>query len=153
MQLVVSDTSPLTALLQIGRADLLPALFDVVVVPTAVRQELMRKHPHLPSWLQTRAPAAIPASLASADLDAGEIEAIALALEIRADLLLIDEIDGRAAARAHGVKSAGLLGILLRAKEAGILPAVLPVVVLLRDGAGCWFSEDLIERVRLLAGE
>ena len=50
--IVVSDTSPLTALLRIGAADLLPRLFSVVVIPEAVQRELQRTHSELPSWLR-----------------------------------------------------------------------------------------------------
>lgn len=51
--IVVSDTSPVTALLTVGEADLLPALFTEVAIPEAVRSELLRSHPSLPAWLRT----------------------------------------------------------------------------------------------------
>ncbi len=53
--IVISDTSPLTALLSVGEADILPKLFSEVVIPEAVRDELRRSHSHLPPWLQVAA--------------------------------------------------------------------------------------------------
>ena len=53
--IVVSDTSPVTALLTVGEADLLPALFTEVVIPEAVREELLRSHRSLPQWLRITA--------------------------------------------------------------------------------------------------
>ena len=75
--LVVSDTSPITALLQTGLAHLLPDLFQRVIIPPAVRTELLRAHPVLPEWLEVRAPLIIPAEVRAARLDPGETEAIA----------------------------------------------------------------------------
>jgi hypothetical protein len=151
--LVVSDTSPLTALMQIDRADLLPLLFDRIVIPPAVRAELLREHSTLPTWLETLAPIAIPASLASAQLDLGETEALALALEIRADAVLLDERLGRRVARTLGLRVTGLLGTLILAKERGHLAAVKPVITDLRVRAGCWFDDALIADVCRAAGE
>ncbi len=94
--LVVSDTSPLTALLQIGQADLLPALFDRIVIPPAVHTELLREHPALPVWLETRPPTEIPLSLRTAHLDIGETEALALAIELHADTVLLDDASAAA---------------------------------------------------------
>ncbi|MBI5503252.1 MAG: hypothetical protein HY899_00510 [Deltaproteobacteria bacterium] len=81
--LVVSDTSPLAALLQIGQAGLLPLLFARILIPPAVRAELLREHSILPAWLETQPPTSIPTSLSAAGLDLGETEALALALEVR----------------------------------------------------------------------
>ena len=61
-------------------------------------------------------------------LDAGEAEAIALASEIGAGLLLMDESDGRAEARSLGLQVTGTLGVLLRARQVGMLPALKPVL-------------------------
>lgn len=151
--LVVSDTSPLTALLQIGRADLLPLLFSQIFIPPAVRAELLREHAALPTWLETRPPFSIPASLVAAHLDLGETEALALALELHADTVLLDERLGRRVARAHGLRVTGLLGILVLAKELGHLPAVRPVIADLRLRVGCWFDDLLIGDVYRAVGE
>lgn len=151
--LVVSDTSPLTALLQIGRAELLPALFGRVVIPPAVQRELLRAHAALPPWLEVRTSGVIPESLRDARLDAGETEALALALEIRADIVLMDERLGRRAARALGLRVMGLLGLLVLAKQRGKLSSVRATVDDLRSVAGCWFDDDLVAEVCASVGE
>ncbi len=97
--IVVSDTSPRTALLTAGAADVLPKLFHEVIIPEAVRDELRRGHPELPSWLRVAAVANHARARQYAQIvDAGEAEAIQLAKELHADQLLIDERKGRSIA-------------------------------------------------------
>ena len=151
--LVVSDTSPLTALLRIGRADLLQRLFSEVFIPPAVETELRRSHAILPDWLRVRAPREIPDVIASARLDRGETEALALALDLHADVILMDERLGRRVARSLGLKATGLLGCLILAKDAQVIEAVAPVVSDLQSVAGCWFDEELIASIYRAAGE
>ena len=151
--LVVSDTSPLTALLKIRRADLLRQLFAQVLIPPAVEVELLRNHPFLPAWLEVRTPHHIPARIAAAHLDRGETEALALALELHADTVLMDERLGRRAARELGLRATGLLGCLLLAKDARLLDAISPVISELQDLAGCWFDDALIAGTLRAAGE
>lgn len=153
MRLVVSDTSPLTALLQIDRAELLPILFEDIIIPEAVHRELLRTYADLPSWLRITKSPPIPDTIASSDLDRGEAEAISLAVWLQADLLLIDELKGREVARAHGLEMAGVLGVLVLAKRRGLIPAVLPLIDELRQTATCWFSDDLVQHILRLAGE
>jgi predicted nucleic acid-binding protein len=111
MAVIVSDTTPLNYLVLIEAIDLLPQLYGRVLIPPAVRAELA--HPRAPqavrswlaeppAWLVVVAPSVVPAEVRSMSLDAGEMEAIALALENHADLLLIDERDGTAGARSIG---------------------------------------------------
>ncbi|MBL8294867.1 MAG: DUF3368 domain-containing protein [Bryobacterales bacterium] len=129
MRLVVADTSPVFYLLSIERIDVLPALFGKVLLPEAVRSELL--HPkapeavriwagELPSWVEVhRADITDDGELES--LGAGEREAILLALSIRADMLLIDERKGANIALKKGFEVMGTLGILDRAAERGLL--------------------------------
>ena len=109
---VISDTSPLTALLLAGRGEFLTCLFDRVVIPPAVEKELRCAHATLPSWIEVFAPQRIPPSILDGGLDAGETEAIALALELHPDTLLIDERLGRRLAQRHGLAVTGLLELL-----------------------------------------
>src|SRR6266705_1562947 len=115
--IVVSDTSCITNLITIGAVDLLSSLFGEVIIPPAVERELRRTHPAMPGFIQVR----VPADRAFIEnlwrqLDQGEAEAIALAKELRADRLLIDEKDGRSIARREGLAIIGVLGILLLAR-------------------------------------
>lgn len=131
--LVVADSSPLLYLSRIGLLDVLRLLYGEVVVPAVVWAELVHLRPEAPgvpdiraaTWL--RVPDHEPASL-DLGLDPGETAAIALAEALHADLLLIDERAGRAVARARGVTVRGTVGVLVRAKLAGHIPLLEPVL-------------------------
>ena len=87
------------------------------------------------------------------DLDNGEAEAIALALQLKLMTVLIDEHDGRAAARAMGLVPVGVLGILLRAKRTGNLDSVVTAMRALQDQAGFFINPDLFASLAREAGE
>ena len=87
-----------------------------------------------------------------ADLDRGEAEVIALAQELHADLVVIDERLARRHAKRVGLTLTGTLGILLKAKERKLLPKVAPVVEELRQG-GIWLSDAVVTEALRLAGE
>jgi predicted nucleic acid-binding protein len=87
------------------------------------------------------------------DLDRGEAETIALALELKADLALLDEKEGRHAARRLGLYVIGVVGILLEAKASGMIDAVRPHLRALRQTAGFYLSEPLYRHALALAGE
>jgi predicted nucleic acid-binding protein len=125
--IVVADTSPLNYLILIDEIDLLPALFGQVLIPQAVVRELAQEKTPLPvrqwitcppDWLEVRSlvSAAHPALM---NLDAGEREAIQLALELGIGTLLMDEADGREAAERLHLEVRGTLGILERAAKLG----------------------------------
>ncbi len=123
----VSDASPLIALAGVDRLGLLRNLFSTVVVPPAVDRETPRIA--RPTWTVARRPAdPIPASVASAGLGAGETEAIALAIEIGAGRILLDDRQARGRAEPLGPRVVGTIGVLLLAKDQGSLPAVRPVI-------------------------
>jgi uncharacterized protein len=152
--LVVSDTSPLTSLLQIGQAGLLPAVFDRVLIPPAVEDELLRFHASIPDFIDVRAIHDTQAAQSlSQELDWGEAEAIVLAEECRADYLLMDEKQGRSVAEARGLKVIGLLGVLLMAKQFKLIPAVGPLIAELESRAGFFVSEGVKQIVLAAAGE
>jgi len=118
MNLVVADNSPLDVLVRLGYADTLSRLFGKVFVPLQVQQELLSPNtPELtrafisnpPPWLTVREPRSIENI---PRLHAGEEAAIALALELKADLLLIDEDQGRKEAQRRGLPITGVIGIL-----------------------------------------
>lgn len=122
--IVVSDTSPINYLVLIEFHELLPKLFDVVLIPEAVHRELQAAGtPELvrqfvvaaPSWLQVRSAPDIPATITH--LDSGEREAIALALAVGTEFVLLDERKGRQAAKEHGLQAYGTLGVIGLAAE------------------------------------
>lgn len=124
--IVVSDASPIIALSLIGQLDLLAAMYGKVEVPRAVYQEVTQLGiDHLgvreivkASWISARSvrnDALVKALLG--ELDIGEAEAITLATEVGAELLLIDERCGRKVATRLGLNVVGVLGILIEAKK------------------------------------
>ena len=143
--LIVSDTSPILNLVAIERLELLRDLYGSIVIPPAVSAELDVNGIFLATdWIQVVEPVNRPAVEAlRAELDAGESEAIVLAQQLNASLLLIDERLGRRAATQLGLDVTGLLGILAEAKRRGIIPACAPLLDDMIGRAGFWIGERL----------
>ena len=121
---VVSDSSPLIALGQIGQLDLLGRLFSAVLVPPAVVRETASGSA-LPDWITERAPIQpIGSRILAVSLGPGESEAIALSLEVGARWLILDDRPARRLAQALGLPVIGTLGVLLAAKRRGFLSTV-----------------------------
>jgi predicted nucleic acid-binding protein len=125
--IVVSDTSPINYLIIIGEIELLPALFGVVVIPDAVDTELRAPGSPSsvkswmntgPSWIDVKASRTVDTTLT---LGRGEVEAISLAKELDADLVLIDDRKARIAALDRGLKVAGTINILEVASKRGLI--------------------------------
>lgn len=157
---VVSNTTPVIALSVIGRLDLLRELYTEVLIPPAVyaevvtggasragATELQRAH-----WIRTVSLADPRRADLLVDLDRGEAEAIALALELDADLLIVDERLARRYAQHLDLQITGTLGILLKAKERGLETEIRPLIQLLRSNR-IRLSEDVVQRALQLAGE
>jgi predicted nucleic acid-binding protein len=132
--IVVCDTSPLNYLVLVGSVDALPKLFkDVYVPPTVLGELLHDRTPESvrqwvrspPPWLKVVSPTT--AVEAPGGLGPGEVQAVALAKEIHANLLLMDERDGTRFARQQGLRVVGTLAVLEQAASRGLLdfPAVL----------------------------
>jgi len=159
-RLVISNTSPLLYLHQVGYLELLRKLYGQVQIPRAVQKELQAgaqqgisvpdtstlEWLHVrPIWDSTLLPVVI-------DLGAGEAEAIALAVANPESLLILDDSLGRRIARLNGVTFTGTLGVLVKAKKAGLLPSVSPVIEALRKTT-MHLTTSLIEMVIKEAGE
>jgi len=152
--IVVSDTSPLTALLTIGQADILSKLFHEVIIPEAVHRELLRCHAILPAWIRIRAVQnRTLANQYAKTVDAGEAEAIALAKELHADHLLIDERKGRQLAAREGLPVVGLLGVILLAKKRRFISSARSLLNELESNAGIYLSSDVKEAALKKVGE
>jgi Predicted nucleic acid-binding protein, contains PIN domain len=160
--IVVSDTSPILNLARIGRLKLLPLLYNQVLIPSMVYAELTVSRPDLPpaidfaseSWLIIATPKdQNRVQKLRKVLDAGEAEAIVLAIERGADLLLVDERRGRRTATAEGLRVMGLLGVVARAKSAGLIDLVKPVLDELIGTARFWIGPDLYAEVLAELGE
>lgn len=163
--IVVSDTSPITNLAAIGRLNLLQTLYGHVIIPSEVYGEMVGLSRTVPGskeiqsfdWIRTQTvlnqQQVIELRNSRANIDLGEAAAIALALETKADLLLIDERRGRAIASEYGLNIVGLLGVFLQAKAKKIIPAVKPLVDQLISEADFRVSQKLYELVLKAANE
>lgn len=129
MSLVVADTSPINYLLQTELISLLPRLFGSILIPSSVLRELQDlgspapvRHwaNSLPGWVRVQSPL-MPPIEANKFLHRGELDAIALAEEIQAALLLIDDAAGVRFALARGLTITGTLGVLVEAAQLGHL--------------------------------
>jgi predicted nucleic acid-binding protein len=142
---VVSNTGPIIALDQIGILELLPQNFGRIVIPPAVRRELITVTP--PTWIEVVDPVyPLDPRIRAASLDPGESEAIALAITIGADGILLDDLPARLLAARLGLQVIGTLGALVRAKEAHLIAAVQPYLDALRS-VNFFMSERLYERL------
>jgi predicted nucleic acid-binding protein len=156
--IVVSNTSPLYYLIAVQQAEILPQLFETIYVPPAVIRELSHANtpPAVrqwaatqPSWLRIdRLARPLDVEL-SANLDQGEAEAIQLAEEKHADLLIMDEWKGRTIAQRHGLPLTGALGILGIAYQKLILEDPISILAMMR-AQGFRIHERLVERFQHL---
>jgi predicted nucleic acid-binding protein len=152
--IVVSDTSAITSLIQVGRIEVLAQLYGDIYIPQAVRTELLQTHPSLPAFIHTRGTASeSDVRRLCAELDLGEAEAIILAKEMAADYLLIDESVGRQIAIREGVNVIGLLGVLLEGKERGHILSVREATTDLETIAGFRVAERVKQIIFRAAGE
>jgi len=159
---VVVNTSPLLNLAVIEQADLLHKLFGTVTAPEVVRSEieaLSHRNPRFSSVNVVSIATFVPVqdrarvALLSLHLDPGEAEAIALAVETNADLLLLDERLATRTAQCLGLRTLGLLGVLLLAKRKRYLAVIRPVLDRLESEAGFWIGDKLRRKVLHLASE
>ena len=153
--IVVSDTTPLRHLIPIGEAGLLWKLYGEVIVPKTVWGELHAEPAppaitawlgNAPSWLKVRSSRNPVTDATLGILDPGEQEAIQLAIEIHADLLLMDDRHGRAPAFGLGLPVTGTLGVLERADVVGLL-SDLPATLAALEASGFYMSARLRESV------
>ena len=160
----VSDTSPILHLARIGRLDLLREQFGQLHIPPAVQKELraLSQNPAdaeiksvlNESWLVlTPLKSSVLARRLQLELDDGESEAIALALEISAGTVLMDEHEGRQVALHLGLNITGVMGILIRAKKMGRISAIALEIEKLRRQANFFLSKKLIQQALAACGE
>ncbi len=153
--IVISDTSVITNLVVIHHLYLLQQLYDRILIPEAVYHELADIDPPVPGtvevqtldWLEVlslRDQMMVDQLQNQSQLDPGESESIALALEIKADLLLIDERHGRAEATRLGLRITGLLGMLVEAKQRSLIPSIKLLMDALIDTSNFRVSQPLL---------
>ena len=160
--IIVSDTSCISNLQIIGKLELLHSIYGKVLIPNAVYSELLQLNKFYPklqeinsyNWIEVRnvENTALVENLRK-ELDYGESEAIALAKELSADALVIDEMQGRSVAVKLGIHVIGLLGILIQAKQMELIDSVKPVLLELKNKAGFWVAGELYRLVLKIVDE
>ena len=157
--MVISDSSTLIHLAAIDRLNLLREFYGEVVAPEAVWRESVLQRADRPGveliekarsdgWLRVEPITEKPLRLSlTQDLDEGEAEVITLAIEHQASLILLDETEARRIAGIFGIAKTGVIGILIRAKAEGKIPALRPELDRLRLRAGFWIARELYRKV------
>lgn len=159
--IVVTNAGPLIALAQIGHFSLLQLLYGQLHIPPAVRNEVIASGGGRPgaqevdsaTWICIVNVHDITAvQLLKERLDAGESEAIVLAIELKADLLLMDEARGRRVAETRDLNKIGTVGTLVLAKKRGLVASVTPLLDALM-ASEFRMSKELYRTAQMLAGE
>lgn len=153
--IVIADTSPVNYLVLIDEIGILPVLYGRIIIPAAVYHELNAASAPSkvrswiagrPDWLEIReVVGAVDLELIGA-LGKGESEAIQLAHEVSAKLLLIDETLGRSIAAQRGFRILGTIGVLISAKEKGLIDAEKAISRL--EKTNFYISSELLELLR-----
>jgi hypothetical protein len=159
MPMVISDSSTLIHLAKIGRLDLLKKLFDRIVITPTVWQEVVERgggragasevsDALSKGWLEIIAPRdMILFPLLKSELDDGEAEVIALAVECKADMILLDESEARRIANIYDLSKTGVIGILIRAKREGYIRSLKEELDKLRKDGGFWIDEAFYRKL------
>ena len=161
-KIIISDTSTIGYLIKINQLELLEKLYNEIIIPPAVITELFSLEQFgynirditQKKWISIQSPKSLLSfnHIISGSLDLGETEAISLAVELKADLLIIDEQQGRFVAKNLGLEITGLVGIFLAAKKLRLINSVkenLNDVI----NHGCRISKTLYNNALDLANE
>ena len=160
--IIISDTTCLSALVRIGELDILQKLFQKVIIPPKVHEELLALSAFNVDisvfstfdWIEIQEPLSCPLLTQLLNiLDPGESYAIALAVELQADWLIVDDLDARKIATQLNINLTGVGGVFIQAKDRGIIVEVKPYLDLIMDNAGFRLSTSLYNRILQLAGE
>ena len=157
---MVVDTSPLMYLYLTGHLSVLHKLYGTVVVPVAVQHEIqvgIDQGFDLPNieelhWINIQRASSTGLRPAVVDLGPGETEVIALGLELPDSLLILDDSLARQITDLLGLKHTGTLGVLIKAKNAGLIDLLTPIITALRAN-GMWVSDAVTADALRLAGE
>lgn len=159
MRKVVSNTTPILSLLKIDKLDLLKQLYGTITIPFAVYKEIEKGAHKLYyrdlvklDWIDIQYVTNYNSLFYLADLGVGEAEVILLSKEQNADLVIIDETLARRYAKQLDLNLTGTMGVLLKAKQMGLVNSVKKLLDELKE-KGTWYSPELIANVIELANE
>lgn len=159
--IVVSDSSPLIALASVGRLELLHALYGEILIPEAVRDEVSvdidrpgAREVIAAGWIQVRRSSdTLERSIALTLVDKGEAEAIGLAIDVNAELLIVDDRRARDLAETLGLRIIGVAGVLLEGKSRGFVAEVKPLLDALSRSGSFRLSRAFYDAILRSAGE
>ena len=165
MSNAVCDSSPLIHLAAIGRLYLLRDYYNSITIPPAVWRDVVDqggnregakeiKNAHAEGWITVKSPnntELIKALLK--DLHEGEAESIALAIELSAAIIILDETEARRSAEQHGLPVIGIIGVLLQAKSDKKIRSMRAELERLQKTGNFWISKSLQQMILTTAGE
>ena len=149
-EIIISDTSCLILLYKIDELELLDKLSKNVFITQIIKREFGQK---LPDWIKVKEPSDTHyQKILEMDLDEGEASAIALSFEIDNSILILDDLKGRKIADKLNLRYSGTFGLILRAKQEGIITSVKPILDKMRK-TNFRFSEKLFDSILEQSGE
>jgi predicted nucleic acid-binding protein len=149
MNPAVTNSTCLIGLERIGRLDILPQVFTPITIPPAVQTEVGIST----SWLTVKAPENLSTvQTLKTQVDDGEAEAIALALEVKNVIIILDDLSARRIAQQLQLKVMGTVGMLIQAKQKNMIPAIKPILESLAE-ANFRISDAIIDKALELADE
>ncbi|CAN2049301.1 DUF3368 domain-containing protein [Candidatus Magnetomoraceae bacterium gMMP-13] len=154
--MIISNTTPLINFSAIHRLDILQSLFEKIYIPSAVKVELFEKGKYYPSTTELKNVQFIETmsihntmhrDALLTELDIGEAEAITLALEKKAEFLLLDEVTGRMMAESYNIPIIGSIGCLVEAKRCNMIPSIKQLLDDMKYQAKFWVNPKLYEKI------
>jgi predicted nucleic acid-binding protein len=149
-KIIIADTSCLILLHKIDEFDLLHKLFGEILITSEIKSEFGSS---LPDWVIIKDPLnQTSQNIVAASLDKGEASAIALALEEKDPLLILDDLKARRMASGLGLNYTGTLGVLADAQQSGFLKSIKPIIDRIRE-TNFHLSDELVKKVLTATGE
>ena len=160
MRKIIVNSTPLIALAKANKLEILKEMYEHIIIPEAVYREVTEKDDVAAQrieaareWIEVRkVDSNLDRRMYKAKLHDGEVEVMLLAQEIGADAVVIDDGAARKTAEYLGLPLTGTLGVMIKAKQRGLLEAVMPVIQQMEQN-GIFFSRELKERIRKLSKE
>ena len=160
MRKIIVNSTPLIALAKANKLEILKEMYEHIIIPEAVYREVTEKDDIAAQrieaareWIEVRkVDSNLDRRMYKAKLHDGEVEVMLLAQEIGADAVVIDDGAARKTAEYLGLPLTGTLGVMIKAKQRGLLEAVMPVVQQMEQN-GIFFSRELKEKIRKLSNE
>lgn len=160
MRKVIVNSTPLIALGKAGKLNVLKEMYGEIIIPEAVFGEVTAKDDiarrlllNNESWIKVQTISdSLEKKMYRSRLHEGEVEVMILAREKNADLVIIDDYAARKTAEYLGLKLTGTVGVLIKAKQSGIIDNIMPVIQTMEQN-GIYYSEQLKMQIRILAGD